>query len=396
MTADRNILYVTSYAPSTERPRAWNILRGLARHFRISLVCQVRSEAERERALAMRDYAAPVEPIMLPRWRSWMNCILRLPTTTPLRAAYFHNRQARRAIERRLSISKIDLIHVEHMMAAHLVADLTGVTRSFDTLDSITRLQRKILANARNPIQRLLSIEELFKLRRYEPALVRKFDAVLTSTELDREAIGIPDIRVVPNGVDLDYYQPVGDEPDADAILFYGRLSYVANADAIGYFLDEVFPAILRLRPSTKLSIVGPSAPKRVVQAASDCITVAGRVDDVRGYIGRASVVVCPVRFAVGTQNKVLEPMAMGVPVVGTNEAIAGMQVEPERDLLVADTPEEFAKAVVRLLEDGELRTLIARHGTEYVQNHHDWRPIVDDLAGFYRDLMAKKGEAKA
>ena len=125
--------------------------------------------------------------------------------------------------------------------------------------------------------------------------------------------------------------------------------------------------------------------------AASDNIIVTGRVPDIRPYIRRAAVVVCPILFAVGTQNKILEPMAMGVPVVATTEAIEGMAAKPERDILIGDDPETFARRVVQLLSDEGLRRLISDRALAYVRKHHDWRTITDELADFYGEQLEKR-----
>jgi len=389
-----HILFLASYAPSTERPRAWNILRGLARHFRLSLLAQVRTEADRARLEALRDWCSCVEAVPLSRARILANVLRYLPTPVPLRAAYFFNPAMDRAIARRLAAERHDLVHVEHMMAAPFAAALRGLPRVWDTIDSIARLQAKILRLARSPIERLVSLEELVKLRRYEPRLCRRFDCVLTSTALDREALRAPNVRLAPNGVDLQYYRPMDIAPEPDTILFYGRLSYIANADALEHFLRAIFPLVRAQRPSARLEIVGPSPPRRIARAATEHVTVVGRVEDVRPHIARARVVVCPVRFAVGTQNKILEPMAMGVPVVATPEATASMDVTDGRELLLADDPAAFAARVVDLLRDDALRALLARHGLAYVQHHHDWRHIVDDLAAFYAEFIDRQGRA--
>jgi hypothetical protein len=384
------ILYLTSYAPSTERPRAYNVLRHLARHFRVSLIAQVRTDADRDAVERMRPHCDSLEAVTLSRGRSLLNCLRYLPSRIPLRAAYFFNPRMDAAVARRLAAGRCDLVHVEHMMAAHFAAGLRGVARSYDTIDSIARLQAKVLRIARSPLQKLISLEELVKLRRYEPALCRRFDCVLTSTDLDRQALGVPGVRVVPNGVDLDYFRPADAKPEPDTLLFYGRLSYIANADAIAWFLRHVFPIVRAKNPSARLVIVGPSAPPNVRRAASDAIAIAGRVDDVRPYLAKARAVVCPVRFAVGTQNKILEPMAMGVPVVATSEAIASLAAQPGRDLLVGDDPESFAREAVRLLRDDALRSLIARNALAYVRARHDWRAIVDQLARVYLELALR------
>jgi len=199
MPHNPHLLFLTSYAPSTERPRAYNILRGLARHFRVSLIAQVRSAREHEAVEAMRDHCDLVEAVALSRRRALLNCLLHLATPVPLRAAYFFNPRMKRAIARRLAVDRYDIVHVEHLMAAHFAAGLRGPVRSFDAIDSIARLQAKILRFARSPLDRLISLEELPKVRRYEPRLCRRFDCVLVSTELDREALAVQRFVISPH-----------------------------------------------------------------------------------------------------------------------------------------------------------------------------------------------------
>ncbi|MCX8035694.1 MAG: glycosyltransferase [Candidatus Sumerlaeia bacterium] len=393
MPSERRILFLASYAPSTERPRAYNILRGLARHFRVSLIAQARSESDRAAIESLRTCCEGTEAVPLSRARSLANCLRYLPTPTPLRAAYFFNPAMRRAIARQLSTRRFDLIHVEHMMAAHFALPLRGPLRVFDSIDSIARLQEKIAHISGGLLDRLISLNELPKVRRYEPWLCRQFDAVLASTETDCAALRAPNARVVPNGVDLEFFgMDRGDRVDGgEEVLFYGRLSYAANREALRFLLCEIWPRVRAVRPAAILRIVGPSPPRIAAGAAGEGVVVTGRVEDVRPFIRKARAVVCPARFAVGTQNKILEPMAMGVPVVATREAAAEMAAQGDRDLLVADDAGSFAQQVVRLLDDAALRRLIARNARAYVQTHHDWRAIVDSLAGFYFALLAQQ-----
>ncbi len=392
MPSERRILFLASYAPSLERPRAYNILHGLVRHFRVTLIAQARSESDRAAIERLSACCESVEAVPLSRARSLANCLRYLLTPTPLRAAYFSNPAMHRAIARRLSAQRCDLIHVEHMMAARFALPLRGVVRIFDSIDSIARLQEKIARISRTPLDRLISLAELPKVRRYEPWLCRQFDAVLASTRADCAALQAPNARVVPNGVDLEFFKvDATDGIEAgEEVLFYGRLSYAANREALRFLLYEIWPRVRTVRPAATLRIVGPSPPRMAAHAIENGVVVIGRVDDVRPYVRRARAVVCPVLFAVGTQNKILEPMAMGVPVVATPEAVAEMAAQPDRDLLIAADAESFARQVVRLLDDAALRRLIARNARAYVQTHHDWRVIVDSLADFYFALLAQ------
>jgi glycosyltransferase involved in cell wall biosynthesis len=146
------------------------------------------------------------------------------------------------------------------------------------------------------------------------------------------------------------------------------------------YFLRAVFPFILAKKPRAKLCIVGPNPPRQARELGTGDVTITGYVPDIRPYLARAAVAVCPMRLAVGTQNKIIEAMAMGVPVVSTSPGCTGLEVSAEEHLLVADEPAVFAERVVEVMEDSQLQARLARNGRGYVESHHDWKSIVRQL----------------
>jgi sugar transferase (PEP-CTERM/EpsH1 system associated) len=195
---------------------------------------------------------------------------------------------------------------------------------------------------------------------------------------------GAGSATVATNGVDLDYFQPlaVAEEP---ACAFVGALDYRPNVDAAAWFATYVWPLVRAERPEAEFRLIGRKpAPAVERLAAIPGVRVVGPVPDVRPYVAAAAVVVAPMRLGRGLQNKVLEALAMRKAVVASPPAIAALAVEPGVHLERAETPDEWASTVRRLLADPTARKFLGDRGLDYVRQHHDWgtclRPLTDLL----------------
>jgi glycosyltransferase involved in cell wall biosynthesis len=185
----------------------------------------------------------------------------------------------------------------------------------------------------------------------------------------------------VPNGVDAGYFAPQADTlPDPASIVFSANLGYRPNVDAALYFVREIFPLILRQCPEAIFTIVGTGAPAEIQQLASRRIIITGRVPDVRPFIAKAAVFVVPIRYGSGTRLKVLEALAMRMPVVSTSLGAEGIPVLDGRHLLLADDPEPFATSVLRLLEDRSLARTLATCGRDMVLQEFRWEHLARRL----------------
>jgi glycosyltransferase involved in cell wall biosynthesis len=206
-----------------------------------------------------------------------------------------------------------------------------------------------------------------------------------------RELVPTAKVAVVPNGVDLDYFRPLAGEREPATLVFSGKMSYHANVSAVLHFVRHVLPLIRAVRPDVRLRVVGSQPPRSIQTLARDpAIAVTGYVPDIREIVGRATVVLCPVTVKVGIQNKVLEAMAMGLPVVSTRAGLEGLVAAPGHDLLVADGAAEFAAHVCRLLADADLRASLGRAGRHYVETHHRWDVAARQLENLYHEATAK------
>jgi glycosyltransferase involved in cell wall biosynthesis len=203
-------------------------------------------------------------------------------------------------------------------------------------------------------------------------------------------------MSIVPMGVDLEYYQPSHEEYGPN-LLFTGSIRYFPNRDAVLYFYNEILPLIKSAVPDVKLYVVGNRPPKRISNLTSGGdIVVTGRVEDVRPYFAKSAVFVCPLRSGSGMQTKILEAMAMGVPVVTTSMGFEAIEATAGKDIIVADNARKFAQEVIRLLKDKELRQEVARNARKLVEGKYGWPSVVRRLDAIYEDITTAKPEARA
>ena len=404
------VLFVTPYVPSRVRVRPFHLIHELANQgHEVSLATVITDPAEGEDLARLRPALSDVWAFRVRPWRSLWNCLRALPVGTPLQAVYcWHPRLA--ALLRALALGEggatFDVAHVEHLRGAPLGLAVREAARGlarrlpviWDSVDCISLLMsRAAQRSLGQPLTRLVASLERGRTARYEGRLVRTFDHTLVTSDADREALLAlakdgerGPVSVLPNGVDLEWFtEPNGKPRDDDRIVMSGKMSYHANVSMALFFATEVLPLILARRPGVRLSIVGKD-PSPAVRALADhpAVEVTGTVPDLRPYLQRAAVAVAPTLYGVGIQNKVLEAMACGTPVVASPAAVAGLAAKPGEGLLVGETPEQLAKAVLRLLEDRDLRHQVGHAGRRYVERNHRWSVMAQKLEDIYRESV--------
>jgi sugar transferase (PEP-CTERM/EpsH1 system associated) len=248
-----------------------------------------------------------------------------------------------------------------------------------DFIDVDSYKWREYAAKQRS-VTRFVYGYEARRLRDYERRITEAFDGTLVVSAAERNVLGqfadVDRCVAMPNGVDLEYFHPLG--PAADdarhTIAFTGVMDYWPNVDGVRWFVDEIFPRVRADVPDARLLVVGSRpTPEVRAWAGGPGVTVTGFVDDVRRFVGDAAVCIAPLRVARGIQNKVLEAMAMGRPVVCTPEALEGIEAANERDVLVASDTAAFAQAVVRSLLEPETARRIGAAGRGLVESRYSW-----------------------
>jgi sugar transferase (PEP-CTERM/EpsH1 system associated) len=239
----------------------------------------------------------------------------------------------------------------------------------------------------KNPIWKAVSYREYRRLERMERKYVSTADHVLAVSENDRDFfLGYTDkkrMSVIPTGVDIEYFRPEAEKEEPETIVFTGSMDWMANEDGIVFFIDKVLPLVRREFPNAKLSIVGrrPSARLREIGEREKNIEVTGTVDDIRPYMARGSVYVVPLLVGGGTRIKIFEAMAAGKAVVSTTIGAEGLPVSHNKDILLADDPASFSKAIVELLRDGDRRRQIGSAARKLVEENYSWGAVGKTLA---------------
>jgi sugar transferase (PEP-CTERM/EpsH1 system associated) len=252
--------------------------------------------------------------------------------------------------------------------------------RIVDFVDVDSEKWREFAAFVPPPLAWLYALEAR-RVARLEAASGTSADCVLVVAESEaevlRQRLPLAPVRVVPNGVDLSYFQPAAPAGGAPPrVVFVGTLDYRPNVDAVLFFVREVLPLLRLALPDLEFTAVGhrPAARlQRAVRRRADGVRLAGSVPDVRPYLRAAQVCVVPLQYGRGMKNKVLEAMAMGVPVVASGVAVAGLAVRDGVEVTIAKHPRDYADAICALLRSAERRRVQAEHALHYVRTYHSW-----------------------
>jgi polysaccharide biosynthesis protein PslH len=237
---------------------------------------------------------------------------------------------------------------------------------------------------------RWLWLNYKFEKKYFEPA-----DQCLFVSEVDaqsfRRVCPKTPAAVIPNGVDIEFFRSAGISKLPGNIVFEGNLSFPPNRDGVLYFCKEMLPSIRDQEPSTRLTLVGKDPPPDICDLRSQFIEVTGYVDDVRSYLDRASVFVCPLRIGAGIKNKILQAWAMGLPVVATNRCTGGLSCEDEFNILIRNRPSEFASAVVELLKNPARALHLGAAGRRTVESSFAWTQRASELETLMRTTVRSK-----
>jgi sugar transferase (PEP-CTERM/EpsH1 system associated) len=379
--------------------RPFNMIRHLSRRHEVTVATVARSAAEVAEGQDLRKYCHELHVGQIPTYAGWGRFGLYTATTYPATFGYFYSPALDRTVQTLLATRDFEAIFVHCSSMGPYVARHRGCRKMLDYGDADSEKWLEYARASRFPLSLGFALEGR-KVRRYERWLAEGFDACSVNAPREREVLGQyvdKPIYVFPNGVDLDYFRPQreGGPASPARVVFTGNMSYKPNVEAVGDFVSRILPRVWARRPETEFYIVGMD-PSPAVRRLADGrrIVVTGRVDDVRPYFDAATVAVAPLRIARGLQNKVLEAMAMRVPVVASPAAFNGINAEAGRDVLVADGPESFSRSVVSLLDDPLLRDRHAAAARTCVERNHDWARILNGLERLVTEGPGPRAEA--
>ena len=373
--------------------RTWHLLRHLAQHHQITYLSFADPDTTAAHSAGMREVCEQLEVVPRRDARKgglafYAGAALSIVDPLPYAAGKYRSPRYAEAVRRLIATTAFDLIVCDFLVpAVNMPHDLPCPAVIF-THNVESEIWRRHYEQQTHPARRLLFRQQWRRMLRFEAATLRRFDLVLAVSDADRDTfqrLYSRDLRspifTVATGVDTSFFTPRPHAAERRHLVFTGSMDWIPNEDAMTHFCRDVLPLVRREEPDVTLSIVGRN-PTPAVQRLAEIagVEVTGRVEDVRGHIARGAVYVVPIRIGGGTRLKIFEAMAMGKAVVSTGVGAEGLPVTDGRDVVIADTPQAFATAIVSLLRDPERRAQLERAARSLVVTHYDWAAVAGQL----------------
>ena len=366
------VLYLTHSCPfppnKGDRIRNFHILKHLAEKHQVSLIYPSFSSKDEGCLDTLRKFCVSVKTVHMSPILANLRCAFGLFGSKPLTNAYFYSPHLQEMVDQ----ERYDLAIADCSSMAQYVMNVK-IPKMIDFVDVDSDKWNMYAQKSKFP-KSLIYKREYARLREFEACLVKEFDVSIVISDQERDFL--PDTErlfVVRNGIDLEFFEPRRETNNEPTLIFTGAMNYFPNIDGVLFFNEEVFPRIQRAVPAVKFIVGGMEPSPAIQQLASDHTIVTGFVPDMRAYLREASVSVVPLRIAKGIQNKVLEAMAMRVPVVATTLANQGINAKDGKEVMIADNPEDFAQAVIELLINEKMRISMADNARQFVEEHFSW-----------------------
>ena len=377
--------------------RPFNMISHFANKHEVHVASLAHSDLDLEEAAGIAPFCASYVVIKPGTIDRWMRMLSKVPSNAPSGPQYFHSKKMQTVIDKLLITHSFDLIFVHCAFVAHYVMHVPDIPKILDFGDMDSQKWLEYSKWKSFPLSAMFYIEGR-KMERYEAQLASQFDVCTATTKLEYDTLvsmkTANSADWFPNGVDSDLFcmDDSSKDYDRDQIVFVGRMDYFPNQNAVKYFAEQVMPEIRKVRPTTKFTIVGAEPSTSIKQLTKlPNIAVTGTVPDVKSYLRKAALTVAPLNIARGTQNKILESMSLGVPVVATSFAARGVDAQPGVHLLTADGTANTAQSVLEILENEGLRDKLSVAGRQRVLLAHSWSESMKSLDGIVSRASTEK-----
>ena len=354
------ILYLTHrlpYAPNRgDRIRSYYMLREMSRFADVSVLSFVHDDEEAARA-SEQPFASHTRTVRVTKPRNLLRCVRAMPTSRPLTHVLLDAPDLLARLQDEVDRSRPDLVvaYCSGMARLALESPLRRLPFMLDMVD-VDSLKWRRMAALYAPPQRWVYAREARTLANFELSVATQAAATIVVNDQEKDALEriapTACVSVVPNGVELDSFRPPSGPTDSATVIFCGVMNYGPNESAVRWFAQQVWPRVRAARPEAHFQIVGAQPSRAVSQLASDGtgIEVVGAVPQVQPYLWNAAVSIAPLHATQGLQNKVLEALAAGLPVVTTSAVANGLPAAALPACDVTDAPERFAESVIRQL----------------------------------------------
>jgi len=387
------ILFLSRWYPipadNGSKLRVFNLLRGLAVRHEVTLLAFA---DEPEIDLTAPELRSVCQEVKIVRWKPYdpssLRARLSFLSMIPRSVAYTYSPAMQRQIERSIATGQYDLVIASQWMMAVYGKYFRETPALLEEVElGLFNDQYTRALSTRGRIRNRLTWA---KYQHYLSQAIENYQACTVVSEEERQLLApiVPDekpIEVIPNCINLADYQSTNGASRAKTLIFTGSFRYHANHGAMVWFLNEVYPRIEAEVPDIHLTITGDHANKPLPR--TDNVTLTGYVEDIQALIASSSVSIVPIQVGGGTRLKILEAMALRTPVVSTSKGVEGIAVRNGEDILIGDSPQEFANAVVRLLNEPDLRGNLAENAHELVAEHYNWPKVMPRFLNLVENL---------
>lgn len=393
-----NILFVANRFPYPpfrgDKLKIFNLAKQLSKRHNLFLITFIQDKNDYRYIENLREYFKEIEVVYLSKSQSAINCLTNIFSSRPLQINYFRSLIFEGILNDFIAGQNIDVIHTQHLRMSQYTYKIKNIPTILDLPDAYSLYWKRRSMLSCSFLKKKFETFEYKKVLEYE-SIIRNFDMTLVCSEEDKSLLekehDCNRIDILPNGIDTaifnsDYH----DYRINNRIIFTGNMDYFPNTDAAVYFSKEIFPEILKKYPNVKFYIVGQKPPKKVLELQSENIIVTGFVKSIADNYRASSIAVSPVRVGAGTLNKVLEPMAMGLPVVSSSIGFEGIGAVHGEEIILANDKKEFVDSIVNLLSDQSYRRQIGENGKNLVTQNFGWDKVSDRLESYFYQVCNK------
>jgi len=381
--------------------KSYHTLRALASAYDVTLLAFIRTDDENQYLKDLKPFCAGgIQTV--PIARSSVRNVADAAASLLMRQSFIVSRDhvlaMQKAVRARLDGQRFAAIHIDHLqMAQYVLPRRTGARLILDHHNIESMIIKRLAETTPSRAMRLYAAQEWPKLERYEANVCKQCDAVLTVTEEDAIAVRLmspetKSVTAIPIGVDGDYFCPLPRVQGSKTMLSIGTMSWQPNIDSIFWFTEAIYPLIKAQEPGARLNVVGakPTDKVRSLALADPSISVPGYVDDVRETAEDCAAFIVPLLSGGGMRVKIVNALSMALPVVSTHVGAEGIAVTHEKDILIANNPDNFARACVRLIREPGLRDKLGNAGRELVETRYAWSAIGRLLLDVYQRTLAE------
>ncbi|MCE5314981.1 MAG: glycosyltransferase [Armatimonadota bacterium] len=389
------VMFLSTWFPyppdNGARIRSYHIIKALSAKHDVYLISLLQDDSDPAQAENLADICKVVS-LHPSRWfkPGTLKSLLGYFSSRPRSAVDTFDPCVRSAVESTINDIKPDVIVASTLGMAEYAPHSPDILSILDEHNCEHAVLRRNTEHIGSPLKRFRYTLGWKKFARWESAICRKFDTVITVSKTDRQLLlqAAPDLKnvqVVTNGVDIDHYNPNTRHPAPNALIYNGAMTYGANLDAIRYYAHEIYPLLRESEPDVKLHVTGRT-DNVDLSGIADCPGVAftGYIDDIRTILAASSVCIVPLRQGGGSRLKILEAMAAGVPVVSTNVGAEGIEAADRKHLLIADSPRDFADAILSVLSNESIASELSANARQLVEEKYSW----STLGRMFVDIM--------